>query len=90
MLYLFSQQCYIRNTISPPGKGFSAANTHLFTSNVLSKKLKNGLRKDLYFKPGKISNYINPLSCDGSIILALTCKFILCFDSSNRIMLLIS
>jgi len=70
MLYLFSQQCYIRNTISPPGQGFSAANTDLFTSNVLSRKLKNRLRKDLYFKPGKTSNYISPLSCDGSIILA--------------------
>lgn len=49
MLYLFSQQCDIRNTISPPGQGFSAANTHLFASNVLAKKLKNRLRKDLYF-----------------------------------------
>lgn len=54
------------------------------------KKLKKRLRKDLYFKSGKISNYINPLSCDGSITLAVTCKFILCFGSSNRIMLLIS
>lgn len=87
MFYLLSQQCYITNTISPPGQGFSTANTHLFMSNVLSKKLKNRLRKDLYLKPGKLSNYINPLSRDGSIIPALICKFILCFDSSNRIML---
>lgn len=49
MLYLFSQQCDIRNTISPPGQGFSAANTDLSASNVLVKKLKNRLRKDLYF-----------------------------------------
>lgn len=82
MLYLLSQQCYITNTISPPGQGFSAANTHLFTSNVLPKKLKNRLRKYLYLKPRKLSNYINPLSCNGSIILVLNSKFILCLTAA--------
>lgn len=37
MLYLFSQQCYIRNTISPPGQSFSAANADLFMSCPVQK-----------------------------------------------------
>lgn len=54
MLYLLSQQCYIPDTISPPGQGFSAANTHLFTSNVLSKKLTKQVKERFVFETWEI------------------------------------